>query len=87
MPRYKYACSACNKEQMTFHLYDESPIINCENCDSDEPLIKAVTTPSSFRVQKEQQAVGNITNEYIEMNREILEEERQKAKEEKYESP
>jgi len=86
MPRYKYVCQVCDEEQMAFHLYEETPIINCENCDSETPLIKSITSPSYYKHNKTSQQIGSITNEYIEMNREILEEEKQKAKEEMYES-
>ena len=43
------------------------------------PHIAATTKPSSTT------AVGSLTNEYIQLNREILEEEKMKAKQEEHE--
>tara|TARA_R100000664_G_scaffold34178_1_gene54701 strand:- start:668 stop:937 length:270 start_codon:yes stop_codon:yes gene_type:complete len=84
MPRYRYVCEVCDNDQVAFHLYDESPLINCNECDSIEPLVKSITTPSYITKKTGPVKVGDITREYIEKNREILEEEKLKAKEEEY---
>ena len=47
-----------------------------------------VTSPMYFktRTETENKEVGEVTREYIEKNREVLEEEKLKAKEQVYES-
>tara|TARA_R110002020_G_scaffold307409_1_gene523232 strand:+ start:809 stop:1054 length:246 start_codon:yes stop_codon:yes gene_type:complete len=78
-------CEVCGSDQMAFHLYDEAPFVNCKNCDNVEPLVKVITSPSYFKKETEVNKTGEVTREYIEKNREILEKEKQKAKEETYE--
>ncbi len=81
MPRYNYECSECGSARIVFHLIDD-PIPHCINCESNKEMIKKLSTPlyevrNSSRTQKP----GELTNEYIEQNREILEEEKRKREE------
>ena len=87
MPRYRYICLACHNEQLAFHLYDETPLLQCEGCDNLSPLVRALTSPTYLITKSENghKKVGEVTKEYIDLNREILEEEKKKAKEENYE--
>ena len=87
MPRYCYLCNKCANEQIVFHLFDETPFLKCKKCESTNSLEKMITSPLYFksRTEADDKTVGEVTNEYIEKNREILEEEKQKAKEETYE--
>jgi putative FmdB family regulatory protein len=87
VPRYRYLCKECDNEQIVFHLFDEIPVLKCKMCESADSLEKLITSPLYFKPRSEttNQVVGDVTEEYIEKNREILEEEKQKAKEEVYE--
>ena len=90
MPRYRYLCESCDAEKMIFHLYNEDINLDCEACGSTNALQKMVNVPhynTKERQRMDKQPVGQLTKEYIEENREILEREKQKAKEEVYESP
>jgi len=87
MPRYRYQCTNCNDTVMVFHLMNET-YTNCCACDTEDSMKKMLTTPSIYVKLKEESAnhkVGETTKEYIEANREILEEEKQKARSETYE--
>ncbi len=84
MPRYRYTCQECNDERVVFHLYDEVPHVECEKCDNIESMIKMITTPYYPKKEINRGKVGDITKEFIQKNREILEEEKLKAKEDTY---
>ena len=86
MPRYRYVCSACESEKMIFHLFGEEIDRNCEECEAEESLQRALTSPTyALHASQNTPKVGAITKENIEKNREILEEEKRKAKETTYE--
>ena len=87
MPRYRYICKICKDEQIIFHLFDEELDKQCKKCGLSNCMEKMITTPLHFKTNNEisDKPVGEITKEYIEKNREILEQEKQKAKEETYE--
>ena len=87
MPRYRYICNNCNNEQIVFHLFNEKPAQECKECGLIGFLEKMMTIPLHFKTKPEcsDMSVGDITKEYIEKNREILEEEKQKFKEKTYE--
>tara|TARA_R100000315_G_scaffold62443_2_gene44030 strand:+ start:1564 stop:1833 length:270 start_codon:yes stop_codon:yes gene_type:complete len=89
MPRYRYTCSECGGEQIKFHLYDEVVELDCSLCDSTGTLRKALSVPC-YKFQEtssRDKPVGEITREYIEKNRAILEKEKERIKEETYEPP
>ena len=85
MPRYRYKCDACKKIQMIFHLMNEKITI-CYYCKAPK-MKKLLTTPNIILDNKEEieSEIGELTNEYIEANREILEQQQQSAKEDTYE--
>ena len=85
MPRYKYHCAMCDYTKTYFHGINDI-IEVCENC--DESTMKKVLGKFNLKNKKKTlpEQVGSLTKEYIEANREILEEQRKQAKEEKYES-
>lgn len=78
MPRYCYKCENCGSEATIFHLIDET-VDECLACRSRNTMIKQLTRPL-YKTKTEQQAqkVGSLTEEYIDLNREILNEEKQK---------
>jgi hypothetical protein len=86
MPRYRYVCEACESEKMIFHLFGEEIELNCAECETEDSLRRALTSPT-YVTHTPQHAVkvGEITEEYIEKNREILEQEKREAKEATYE--
>lgn len=84
MPRYNYKCTNCQEESTIFHLISETVEL-CTNCQESGTMIKLLTTPLYKNKKVEQQKVGETTKEYIEKNREILEQEKRNAKRESYE--
>jgi len=85
MPRYKYRCSQCELSKAVFHLISET-LNDCEECGGVDTMEKLVSTPHIKKeITLEKDKVGEITKEYIEANREILEQQKQEAKEESYE--
>jgi putative FmdB family regulatory protein len=87
MPRYRYRCDNCDDEKVLFHGFDEAPPLSCSSCLSENSLQKVVGN-LYFKTKENTnngQAVGQLTKEYIEKNRKILEEEKQKLRNENYE--
>jgi|TARA_R110002012_G_scaffold320261_3_gene543005 putative FmdB family regulatory protein len=87
MPRYRYRCTSCDDERVVFHSFDETPSLSCESCLSEDALQKVIGN-LYFKTKEagvNKQAVGQLTKQYIEENKKILEEEKKKARNEKYE--
>ena len=85
MPRYKYKCSQCEISKAVFHLISET-LNDCDECGGVGTMEKLVSTPYIKKeVVIDKQKIGEITEEYIEANREILEQQKQEATEENYE--
>ena len=72
MPIYRYECKSCKKISSYMHGYDEVRL-DCEKCESKNTLVKILGKPLiSKNKNKEDSSVGEITNKFIEENREIL---------------
>ena len=88
MPRYKYYCEACKVSQIIFHRISEKITI-CPACKAQDQLKKMLTTPHiaspTDATENNDLAVGELTKEYIEANRDILKQEKEKAQKETYE--
>ena len=85
MPRYKYRCSQCEISKSMLHLISET-LTDCDECGGIDTMEKLVSTPHIKKeITLEKDKVGEITKEYIEANREVLEQQKQEAKEENYE--
>ena len=85
MPRYKYKCSQCEISKAVFHLISET-LSDCDECNGVDTMQKLVSTPHIKKeIPLEKDKVGEITKEYIEANREILEQQKQETKKENYE--
>ena len=86
MPRYRYRCEDCKKEQLIFHLIKEV-ITKCPLCAVQNQMKKILTTPNIItdNGSEPEEEVGEITKQYIEANRDILKQQKEKAKEENYE--
>jgi predicted nucleic acid-binding Zn ribbon protein len=85
MPRYNYKCSSCQIEQIIFHSIGETVEL-CTNCEKVGTMIKLLTKPLYNNNKSQPAKVGDLTKDYIEQNREILEQEKREAKRESYES-
>jgi putative FmdB family regulatory protein len=73
MPRYKYSCGSCGVEFIVLHSWEDSQE-HCIECESDE-IVKLVSRPLyKNKNAKEEAKAGDLTDEYIEANKEILEE-------------
>jgi putative FmdB family regulatory protein len=87
MPRYRYQCNKCHDIITVFHGIGDS-YKDCTKCEQKLTMKKLLSTP--FIIKKEKaitldRAVGEITNEYIQINREILKDQKKEAKEKDYE--
>jgi hypothetical protein len=72
---------------MKFHLSSDSPKYFCNGCYVPAEMTRALTTPQIMKEEPQDSTkVGQLTKEYIESNKEILKEERQKAKEATYDA-
>ena len=83
MPRYLYACTECNISASFFHSLSES-IEDCIECDTSGSMQKMLSTPTFHRNRQNSETglkVGELTREYIELNKEILKEEREQKME------
>ena len=86
MPRYRYNCIECKVEKIIFHLFEEIPNLDCEGCNTENSLQKMVTSPMyALGVDNTAPKVGDVTEEYIEKNREVLKQEKKRIKELTYE--
>ena len=89
MPRYRYVCADCRNEQMAFHRITETAdSLQCNFCELTGSLVKSLTTPQIIKSADGESSdikVGEITKEFIEANKELLKQEKNKAKEETYE--
>ena len=71
---------------MIFHLFEEVPNLDCSTCEITGSLKRCLTSPTYTNAHKDMSVkVGELTNQYIEENREILENEKKKSKEKTYE--
>lgn len=78
MPRYCYMCDSCGVSTILFHLMDET-IDECLACRSQHTMIKQLTTPLyKKKIEPQSQKVGSLTEEFIDINRDILNQEKEK---------
>ena len=84
MPRYRYYCETCELEFVAFHGINDD-FNSCPTCEQ-ETVQKMLSTPIIInKTQNNNSKVGDITHEHIEANKQILKEEKQKAKTQDYE--
>jgi len=78
VPRYRYKCDNCGVEAMLFHLMHEI-IDECLACRERHTMVKQLTTPQyKTKIEQQSQKIGDITEEFIDLNREILNQEKEK---------
>ena len=69
MPRYRYFCDDCQKDFLIFHGLNDVQK-TCIECESES--IKKMLTKPSFVEKKKDKKIGQLTKNYIEQNREVL---------------
>jgi len=82
MPRYKYACDICQEDFCVFHHWEEKQE-TCTECGSRE-ISKIISKPLRA-ITKPAEKTGQVTDEYIKANKEILEDLKNKSKSENHE--
>ena len=82
MPRYRYMCHTCMTEFIAMHSFNETQesCIYCESYEISKLLSRPIKVVPKFDTQ-----TGQITKEYIESNKEILEDLRKDSRSEDYE--
>jgi len=86
MPRYKYECGKCNHLVIAFHRLKDT-VTDCIKCDSKDTMKKLLSRPIVLQESESDigEEIGELTKEHIEANREILKQQKEKAKKENYE--
>ena len=86
MPRYSYECENCNNIINVIHSIEER-YTDCVECEQENTMKRLLSTPIIIKKKhnKNNNKIGEITKEYIELNREILNSEKKLAKEETHE--
>ena len=78
-------CKHCLEETLVFHGINDT-MADCSKCESSDTMEKLLSTPIVLKKEKkDKKKVGQTTKEYIEANREILENQKKEAKKESYE--
>ena len=85
MPRYRFQCSHCEHIEIVFLRMAET-LENCTQCNSKNCMEKVYDKFFSTTKKTKKHKIGNITKEYIEKNREILEKQKKEAESTEYES-
>ena len=71
MPRYKYYCDICLETYETWHGIDEV-LQECEKCTAKDSLTRVPSFIMDNKKIVETKKVGDVTNEFIEKNRDEL---------------
>lgn len=81
MPRYRYQCEKCEEFTIEIHSYKEIRT-DCTKCETENSLKKIMSTPyyGIKKIPKEAKA-GELTQEFIEENRRILQQQKEETKE------
>ena len=78
MPCYRYRCEGCEEEFVALHSFSEQK----ESCDlcGHESITKMLGKPIVLNKKTtNSRGTGDLTNEYIEANRELLKEMKEEA--------
>jgi len=82
VPRYQYYCNICKKDFIAVHSWKE-PQEFCVLCNGVD--IKKLLTKPLTPTKKGNPKVGDLTKEFIEANKEVLEELKEATTSENYE--
>jgi hypothetical protein len=88
MPRYKYICETCNTVSVTFHGINETHVEICENTDECNTLMRKMFANdfiTNINNKNTKTKIGQVTKEYIEKNKQILESQIKEATSQTYE--
>ena len=82
MPRYYYHCHVCHGDFFAHHLMNEVQE-NCTLCGLTE-ISKLLTKPLIFDKKNHKSKTGEVTKQYIDDNKKILDDMKEEAKSEHY---
>ncbi len=82
MPIYQYACESCGLNKNFQHAYDEKLKV-CPACGATEGFKKVLSNFNMSKKVETKNRVGDLTKEYIEENRKILEDHKKELRKEK----
>jgi|TARA_A100001011_G_C13898507_1_gene670038 putative FmdB family regulatory protein len=82
MPKYYYHCNNCHGDFFVYHLMSEvqEECILCSLTD----VSKLLTKPLFFDIKNQKSKTGEITKQYIEDNKKILDDMKKQAKTDDY---
>ena len=84
MPRYVYLCKKCDGHFQVWHGMKEMQE-SCQLCLESDCLSKIPQIPSIKKEQTADISVGDLTNDYIKQNQELLNEMKKEARSHTYE--
>ena len=84
MPRYVYSCKKCCGYFQIWHGMKETQE-SCQLCFESSCLTKVPQMPTIKREQIQNNDVGDLTNDYIKQNQELLKEMKKEARNQTYE--
>ncbi|MBL18409.1 MAG: hypothetical protein CMC82_01075 [Flavobacteriaceae bacterium] len=87
MPIYNYKCVECDEISTFMHAYGEVQK-DCEKCDTKDSLVKLMSKPTILKTKSktagEDSEVGNLTKQFIEENREVLNKQKEEYSKKQY---
>ena len=83
MPRYRYMCNECTLTFTLIHGINEV-LVDCPKCNATQSMEKLLSTPIIMKndIEINKNKVGELTKEYIEENRRILQQQKIEARKE-----
>ena len=84
MPRYVYHCLSCEGHFQVWHGMNEVHD-KCELCNIKDHLVRVPQIPSIKENKTETRSTGDLTNDYIKQNQELLNEMKKEARNQTYE--
>ena len=86
MPRYRYQCEKCEYISTIFHMIDEVIQTDCVTCGADASLNRLLNIPhiKKNNTTTQEQKTGTTTKQFIEDNREILDNQKKETRNKEY---
>ena len=88
MPRYNYQCDHCDDMVTIFHTIDEQ-YTDCLQCGQKDKMVKLLSAPIILKdrdiLHNNDRKIGELTKEYIDENKRLLEQQKKEAKGEEHE--
>tara|TARA_Y100000592_G_scaffold46384_1_gene73646 strand:+ start:26554 stop:26811 length:258 start_codon:yes stop_codon:yes gene_type:complete len=79
MPRYKYYCDLCLEIFDVWHGMNET-LSECKMCNATDSLTRVPSMVSDYKPPVETKKTGDLTNEFIEKNKQQLAEMKKELK-------